>query len=437
MPSWSRATPAPSRFVVYLVILAAVVVFLTGSALGVAVTDSAASTPDGQQLDPITAQAVSETAQAHSGTAQFTALSEPLVMGAAPDELPTRENRTTFHVELQSSGDASWQVSETFNITTDEEAEAFEQLGQQFEEGEFDELWLPVFELAVDEVDESTDRSMRLSDESRTSTVRGEGVNRTGELLLSFTWESFGSVEDNRLIIDEEVLTLQSGDLWFPGLTADQQLTIRPPEGYAVDDATIAPTGSSLIWTGPVEFDELSLQATFLGNSGSDSTDRITDENGNGEEGLALLPWLFVGAIFAITLVLALVGYRRGGLVVLDDYLDGDSEQATETKEGKRVDVEDATQTETTTADGPEAASDDEIDVELLSDEERVERLLENNGGRMKQADIVKETDWSNAKVSQLLSAMDEDDRIDKLRIGRENLISFPDENVADFDSNK
>jgi uncharacterized membrane protein len=52
----------------------------------------------------------------------------------------------------------------------------------------------------------------------------------------------------------------------------------------------------------------------------------------------------------------------------------------------------------------------------------------------MKQATIVKETGWSNAKVSQLLSSMDEQDRIDKLRIGRENLISLPGEGVGDID---
>jgi len=52
----------------------------------------------------------------------------------------------------------------------------------------------------------------------------------------------------------------------------------------------------------------------------------------------------------------------------------------------------------------------------------------------MKQATIVKETGWSNAKVSQLLSAMADDGAINKLRIGRENLISFPDEDVTDLD---
>ena len=76
--------------------------------------------------------------------------------------------------------------------------------------------------------------------------------------------------------------------------------------------------------------------------------------------------------------------------------------------------------------------SNNEPNWDLLSDEERVEYLLEENGGRMKQARIVEETGWSNAKVSQLLSAMDEADRVDKLRIGRENLISLPDEEVAE-----
>jgi hypothetical protein len=64
----------------------------------------------------------------------------------------------------------------------------------------------------------------------------------------------------------------------------------------------------------------------------------------------------------------------------------------------------------------------------LLSDEERVLDLLEERGGRMKQTEIVEETDWSNAKVSQLLSEMDENGEIEKLRLGRENLITLPEE---------
>ncbi len=82
---------------------------------------------------------------------------------------------------------------------------------------------------------------------------------------------------------------------------------------------------------------------------------------------------------------------------------------------------DDAEPTDGGDADGP-------VDPELISDEERVMRLLKDNGGRMKQAKIVEETGWSNAKVSQLLSEMAEDDQVEKLRLGRENIISLPEE---------
>jgi hypothetical protein len=63
-------------------------------------------------------------------------------------------------------------------------------------------------------------------------------------------------------------------------------------------------------------------------------------------------------------------------------------------------------------------------DEELLSDEARVLGLLEEHGGRMKQVDIVDETEWSKSKVSMLLSDMEDDGEISKLRVGRENIIS-------------
>ncbi|MFC7080273.1 helix-turn-helix transcriptional regulator [Halorussus caseinilyticus] len=64
-------------------------------------------------------------------------------------------------------------------------------------------------------------------------------------------------------------------------------------------------------------------------------------------------------------------------------------------------------------------------DEELLTDEARVKKLLDENGGRMKQVNIVEETGWSKSKVSMLLSEMEEDGDISKLRVGRENIISL------------
>jgi uncharacterized membrane protein len=51
--------------------------------------------------------------------------------------------------------------------------------------------------------------------------------------------------------------------------------------------------------------------------------------------------------------------------------------------------------------------------------------LLEENGGRMRQVAIVEETEWSKSKVSMLLSDMEEEGDISKLRVGRENIISL------------
>ena len=62
-------------------------------------------------------------------------------------------------------------------------------------------------------------------------------------------------------------------------------------------------------------------------------------------------------------------------------------------------------------------------DEDFLSDRERIHHLVNANGGRMKQSEIVDAVDWSKAKVSRLLADLEEDGEITKLRLGRENLI--------------
>ncbi|WP_425606565.1 helix-turn-helix transcriptional regulator [Halomontanus rarus] len=60
---------------------------------------------------------------------------------------------------------------------------------------------------------------------------------------------------------------------------------------------------------------------------------------------------------------------------------------------------------------------------DFMTDRERVRELVTENGGRMKQADIVDSVEWSKAKVSRLLADLESEDEITKLRLGRENLI--------------
>ncbi|MFW6320576.1 MAG: DUF7343 domain-containing protein [Halohasta sp.] len=67
-----------------------------------------------------------------------------------------------------------------------------------------------------------------------------------------------------------------------------------------------------------------------------------------------------------------------------------------------------------------------------IRDEERVRRLLSAHDGRLKQSQIVEATEWSKSKVSRLLSSMEDDGEITRIRLGRENLVCLRGHEPAD-----
>ena len=331
---------------------------------------------------------------------------------------------TSLLIDLQANGNAQWTVSTTFNLTTPNETAAYRALAQSFSDGETPALGLPAFRQASDLASESTGRSMEITDVRRTTAPERTVDNGTGRLTLSFTWTNFGRVEGERLTVGDVFRT--SEGRWLPGLEDDQTLTIQPPEGFGVVNASVAPDDGTLRWEGPTAFEPTALDAAFTGSdpSGPTASPNGTEPPDDDQSGALLWGMVALLGIGALTAA----GYfmvQRDGFTLPATGDEGGSDGET---------TADAAPSTEAAADEAEAEKVDEIDEELLSDEERVERLLERNGGRMKQANIVKETGWSNAKVSQLLSAMQEDGRIDKLRIGRENLISFPDEDITDIE---
>jgi hypothetical protein len=329
----------------------------------------------------------------------------------------------TMTVDLRQNGDARWTITKTFNLTSEDETEAFGEVARDFEEGRTDDLGLQSFKRASQQASDATDRDMSITNVTRSSSQTGTATNGTGELSISFTWTNFGRIEGENLYIDDVFATG-----WLGGLSENQQLIIRPPEGYQFFDASVSVTlrNGTIQWTGPRDFTGSTLSATF------EQTGNFGPGNPDGPGGNSLL-WI---GLVALGLGAVVVYLLRDSDVLgrLDDTSEPDTPATERSADNQTEPVDSAADDTTTAAATGMEDSDDEtgIDEELLSDEERVERLLEENGGRMKQANIVKETNWSNAKVSQLLSSMEEDGEIDKLRIGRENLISFPDEDVAD-----
>lgn len=71
----------------------------------------------------------------------------------------------------------------------------------------------------------------------------------------------------------------------------------------------------------------------------------------------------------------------------------------------------------------------DQPEIEYRShstDSATVRDLLNDNNGRMRQADIVGSTEWSKAKVSRLLGELETNEEIHRIRIGREKLVYLP-----------
>lgn len=60
---------------------------------------------------------------------------------------------------------------------------------------------------------------------------------------------------------------------------------------------------------------------------------------------------------------------------------------------------------------------------------DRVVDLLEEKGGEMKQQEVVRELDWSDAKTSQYIDYLDNEGKLEYCEIGRQNFLYSP-ENV-------
>jgi hypothetical protein len=362
--------------------------------------------------------------------------------GAQPAQAaPDADTNVSMVAQLDSDGNAHWRLSTTFNLTTQNETEAFRTVAADFENGDLPALGLEGFETGLDGVEDRVDREMAIVDVERSSAPQEEIEAGNGRLTVEFTWENFARRDGDTLVIDRRVLVTESGDLWLKGLGETQSLTIIAPEGYGVRDATVVAQNGELGWEGPVDFDGTTLQATFVGPGSEPPTD--TGNEPDPPESSDSMLWVLV-AVGAAGLVLALLVSQfdriksslPGGVGATPPGGGGSAPGESGAQPGEPTQESQPAVDGSDPPAGAETEPEDDggIDEELLSDEERVERLLSSNGGRMKQADIVKETDWSNAKVSQLLSAMEEEGRIDKLRIGRENLISFPDEDITELE---
>ncbi|WP_267640240.1 helix-turn-helix transcriptional regulator [Haloarchaeobius amylolyticus] len=344
-------------------------------------------------------------------------------------------DRTQFQIQLYENGSARFAIHYERNLNESERSQ-FEEFAERFENNET-ELWTDFQRRAQSLVangQNQTGREMTATAFQRRANIQ-TGFNDIGVVEMSFLWTGFASESGDRVVV---------GDVFEGGLYIGPSQSLVVQTGPNVTFAAVTPEGTvsgdslatsdSVTWQGEKQFSDErprielvpkgTAGGTTAGGGDGDGGTTAPGQGGDGaDSGLPLMP---------ILLVVALVGV--GGVVVWwrarEEGVTGDSTAGPTTTDrpaepespqmsgGAPAEPDPATDTEP----APEPAVSDE---ELLTDEDRVRKLLEDHGGRMRQSNIVDETDWSKSKVSMLLSDMEEEGDISKLRVGRENIVSL------------
>ncbi|MDZ5810976.1 hypothetical protein U4E84_06415 [Halorubrum sp. AD140] len=318
---------------------------------------------------------------------------------------------------VDEEGDAVWEIQYRVRLATDDEEQAFEELRDDVEADPdaYTNRFGDRMTATADTAENATGREMNVTNTTVTA-ERRELPQSYGVLTYRFEWSNFAAVDGDRLVVGDAI------DGLF--LDEDTSLILAWSDGYRLGDASPSPSESrdgAVVWDGPIEFTE--------------GEPRVTVE----PEGRAFGPILLV-AVGLLVAVVAAVGYRRrGGALVggaadepatgsedVADAADAAGAPGAAEGEGSDDDASDGTRTGDGEGDADGGAGAPPLDDDLLSNEEQVLRLIEENGGRMKQKRVADELDWTAAKTSQVVTGLRDEGDLDGFRLGRENVLSLP-----------
>ncbi|MFD1646307.1 helix-turn-helix transcriptional regulator [Haloarchaeobius litoreus] len=341
-------------------------------------------------------------------------------------------DRTQFRIRVFENGSARFAIHYERQLSNESEREQFQQFATEFESNET-ELYTNFERRAQDLVAfgrNETGREMVATDFRRGASEEPTFDGHVGIVNMSFRWTAFAQTTGDSVVVAD---VFEGGFYIGPA----QSLVFLPADGLVFENVSpsgefSAPTpaeSDSVTWQGERSFSDqrprvvygtvtATSTSTSDGGGGTTAADGTTSGPGDstattpgqgGDDGsLPMVP--IVLALVIVGMAGAAVWFRRrddgrdDGAVTTDSPSDSAGASAT--------------------AETP-PAEPSVPDEELLTDEDRVVELLTENGGRMRQSNIVDETDWSKSKVSMLLSDMEDDGSISKLRVGRENIVSL------------
>ncbi|ARS89735.1 helix-turn-helix transcriptional regulator [Natrarchaeobaculum aegyptiacum] len=334
------------------------------------------------------------------------------------------------HVDvfLHENGTATFTVDYRFGNASSDDWESLrtdvEENASSYAEAEAAD-WNQVLEGGQNE----TNREMSLSNVS-VATRESPAPRDMGHVTYTFQWTGFSHVEP---------ALIEAGDA-LAGFTLvdDTTLQFSWPEEYTARDVSPSPDSppdGSVLWNGDeTEFTDDQPSVVLIENGGT--------AIGPAESGDDQPPtWTIAIAAVAVLLLAAATGWwvsrrhgQRSGPAAKTDAAGPSPHDATapgatgvaeEDRDRRRPGSNDEQSTAGTMATRTQPSSPP---PELLSNEERVMRLLEQRGGRIKQQEVVTQLDWTEAKTSQVVTSLREDDEIEVFRVGRENVLSLPED---------
>ncbi|MFW5938035.1 MAG: DUF7345 domain-containing protein [Halanaeroarchaeum sp.] len=342
-------------------------------------------------------------------------------------------------VAVEPDGDAVWEIQYRVRLSTDDDEQAFEDLRADVDADPdaYTSRFRDRMSSTAATAENATGREMAVSNTTVTA-ERRELPQSYGVLTYRFEWSNFAAVDGDRIVVGDAI------DGMF--LDEDSSLIISWPDGNRLAETSPSPTETregSVVWQGPIDFTQGQPRATIE------------------SEGILGTSTSFVAAvILGLVVVAVALAYRREwgrariGSVLAGRAGDRDASEpgggvgaeAPDRSDGVHTSgdsnagdpntsadgsVDEATGSAATRADsepdGDGAGDGEPLDEDLLSNEEQVLRLIEANGGRMKQKRVAEELDWTAAKTSQVVTGLRDEDDLDGFRLGRENVLSLPD----------
>lgn len=332
-------------------------------------------------------------------------------VGVSGQQAPLDADNTVTHIQVRSTGDATWTVQIRIRLDTDERLAEFEAYQERFRSNtsRYLDPFRERIRATVSRAANATGRGMAAENFTASTTIQ-EVPRRWGVVSFRFTWVGFADRRDGMLVV---------GDVFQGGyfLSSSDSLEITIAEGSqvaAVDPDPDERGDGVLIWRGREDFTD-GRPRVVMTDIDQTAEPRTTTHPTSTSPAGGLLPGsarnrgLVVGGAVVV------------GLILLGTY-------AMYRRRGKGLG---SGPTEPPASPSPSGAADHRTGTAegaILTDAERVRAVLDAHGGRMKQAAIGDELEWSDSKVSRVVGDMVEDGSVEKLQLGRENLIELADD---------